>query len=347
MSRPRKEDVKVPVRRRIAQALWEAMAEMPYEDIRVMELAKRAGINHNMIYYYYKSVREMAMDALTTELADRRLQDALYDLLTGADTDAAASLAQRRRSKEDAPKTPAEKLQIAQLYAAADADGLRKALEDEILNGWLSKIGLKKDQLTAEEQLSLSFLLGGLADLLAAPDAKKTPAVLLAAAEGPVQEAFGSVLKALAARPDCAPEEAPAPAAEEEVKAPARKTAVKTEAKKPAAKKTEDAAPAKMPAAKTAAKKPAAAAEAKKQTPAKKPAASAAAKKAAEEKKRKEAERLEAARLEAERLEAERLEAERKEAERLEAERLEAERKEAERLAAEQEDSRDMEVWML
>ncbi len=333
MSRPRKDEIRVPVRRRIAQAFWDALGEMPYGDVRVMDLAKRAGINHNMIYYYYNSIPEMAVDALRTELADRRLQDALYDLFTGAQTaDAAEVFAPSRRSAKDDTKTSLpRKRQIAQLYAAAGADTLKQALTGEIRRGWLDRIGLEDSQLSAAEQMQLSFLLGGLCELLAAPETMKTPSLLADAAKGAPGDAFRGVLSALASRPDCVPKEAPSVPAESETPAAAKKPAVKAAAKKPAAK----APAAKKPASKAAEEKPKTAkkstAEEKPKTAAKKPAADAAAKKkAAEAAAKKRAE-------EKKRLEAERLEAERLEAERLEAERLEAER----------EDSREMEVWML
>ena len=65
---------------RLAEAFWGMLSEMPYSEIKVVSLARRAGASPNTLYYHFGCVADLARYALEAEL-DARL---VSDLLAGA-----------------------------------------------------------------------------------------------------------------------------------------------------------------------------------------------------------------------------------------------------------------------
>ena len=53
MARPRKDQEGPTAVERMEEAFWEILAEKPYAQITVSEIAKRAQVNKNAFYYHF------------------------------------------------------------------------------------------------------------------------------------------------------------------------------------------------------------------------------------------------------------------------------------------------------
>ena len=52
MARPKRDPDKKTAFERIEDAFWDILSEKPFDKITISELSKRAGVNHNLLYYY-------------------------------------------------------------------------------------------------------------------------------------------------------------------------------------------------------------------------------------------------------------------------------------------------------
>lgn len=83
MARPKRHSSDLPAYTRIENAFWQLLEEMPFDKITVSALSRRAEVNHNMIYYYFDNIQDMAQklfDAIIT-LYQRPLGLAIKDTL--------------------------------------------------------------------------------------------------------------------------------------------------------------------------------------------------------------------------------------------------------------------------
>lgn len=55
---------------RMIEAFWKLLDEMPYSDITLMALIRRAGVNHNTFYYHFKNMASLAEAALENNLVE-------------------------------------------------------------------------------------------------------------------------------------------------------------------------------------------------------------------------------------------------------------------------------------
>ena len=61
MARPKHSENEPTAYQRISEAYWAELAEKDYSKITVTSLARRAGVNHNLLYYYFENIDEMAI----------------------------------------------------------------------------------------------------------------------------------------------------------------------------------------------------------------------------------------------------------------------------------------------
>ena len=64
MARPRKDQEGPTAVERMEEAFWEILAEKPYAQITVGEIAKRAQVNKNAFYYHFDGLGALAAQAL-------------------------------------------------------------------------------------------------------------------------------------------------------------------------------------------------------------------------------------------------------------------------------------------
>ena len=68
MARPRKDQEGPTAVERMEEAFWEILAEKPYAQITVGEIAKRAQVNKNAFYYHFDGLGALAAQALDSML---------------------------------------------------------------------------------------------------------------------------------------------------------------------------------------------------------------------------------------------------------------------------------------
>lgn len=74
MARPKANQPGPSAQEKLAAAFWDMLEESSYASLTVSGLAKRAGVNHNTLYYYYDNIEDMANKLFKEDL----LRDAMY-----------------------------------------------------------------------------------------------------------------------------------------------------------------------------------------------------------------------------------------------------------------------------
>lgn len=59
---------------RIQTAFWDLLAEKPFEKITIAALSKKAAVNHNLIYYYFENLYDMAEKLFKANQAEGQVQ---------------------------------------------------------------------------------------------------------------------------------------------------------------------------------------------------------------------------------------------------------------------------------
>lgn len=142
---------------RLAEAFWGMLSEMPYSEIKVVSLARRAGASPNTLYYHFGCVADLARHALEAEL-DARL---VSDLLAGA------------------PPYPdpmrERRLRRVTLAARSGSAELAGMLASSLRALWLEGAGVAESDLGDAQRRDLTFIFGGIVAVLGdetlAPDA--------------------------------------------------------------------------------------------------------------------------------------------------------------------------------
>ena len=133
---------------RLAEAFWAMLAEMPYADIKVVALARRAGASPNTLYYHFDGVADLARHALEAEL-DAAL---VSDLLAGAPP--APDLSRSRRMGRVA---------LAARSGSAELTGM---LASSLRALWLEGAGVGEAELDDAQRRDLAFIFGGIVAML-------------------------------------------------------------------------------------------------------------------------------------------------------------------------------------
>lgn len=152
MGRP-KADVQGPgAEERVVEAFWGMLAEMPFPDIKVAALARRAHVSPNTIYYHFDGIYDVARRALESDL-DSRFAGAVIM----GDTERLAKVGAEG----------AKRLGRMVAFARSGSAELTAMLLDELRGRWLDAVGLSEDELDDEQGQDLAFAFGGLLAMLA------------------------------------------------------------------------------------------------------------------------------------------------------------------------------------
>lgn len=157
MARPKKEPGTLSAKERIEEAFWELLVEMPYDQITIGALSRRASINHNTFYYYFKS-----MDAMAADIVERTVFPEVPSLLmTGLasgsiDTDALLEHEEYRRYFQ----------RICLLAGAHSTPRIVDRLKEAALSVWMSSLNVRLDDLGKQQRFLVAFLVGGILAVL-------------------------------------------------------------------------------------------------------------------------------------------------------------------------------------
>ena len=168
MARPKHIEGEPTAYDRIAEAYWAELAEKEYSKITITSLARRAGVNHNLLYYYFQNIDEMAIrffeDNTTGQFSARFFINAL---LQGKDVSPAID------------GSTLKKLQRVKLYARGDSAYLTGIFQKALINTWLDGSDQTWDMLSPEDRFDLLFVIGGLTTILGNAELSDTPDKML------------------------------------------------------------------------------------------------------------------------------------------------------------------------
>lgn len=133
---------------RLTEAFWAMLAKMPYADIKVVALARRAGASPNTLYYHFDGIADLARHALKAEL-DAGL---VSDLLAG--TPLTPDPARSRRMGRVA---------LAARSGSAELTGM---LASSLRALWLGAAGVNETCLDDAQRRDLAFIFGGVVAML-------------------------------------------------------------------------------------------------------------------------------------------------------------------------------------
>lgn len=157
MARPKKEPGTLSAKERIEEAFWELLVEMPYDQITIGALSRRASINHNTFYYYFKSMDAMAADIVERTVFPEVPSLVMTGLASGTlDTDALLEHEEYRRYFQ----------RICLLAGAHSTPRIVDRLKEAALSVWMSSLNVRLDDLGKQQRFLVAFLVGGILAVL-------------------------------------------------------------------------------------------------------------------------------------------------------------------------------------
>ena len=180
MARPKRQEGEPTAYDRIAEAYWAELSEKEYSKITISSLAKRAGVNHNLLYYYFQNIDEMAVRFFEENTqGEFSAQFLIQALLEGRDI----APALRENSLV--------RMQRVRLYARGDSAFLTGIFRNAVVKAWLDGTGKNWEDLSFEDRFDLHFVIGGLISILGTPELSDSPSKLL----GFTQREIGSAAR--------------------------------------------------------------------------------------------------------------------------------------------------------
>ena len=137
---------------RLKEAFWLLLSTTSYSQITVKKLSAIAKVNPNTFYYHYRSMDDLALDALNDEK--------LYEIPLLI-SDAILIKNQFALTKALEYITIGERWKRIRLFINSDSTVLRQHFYDTMEQFWLSLIGVSKEEMTETEYLDFSFILHG------------------------------------------------------------------------------------------------------------------------------------------------------------------------------------------
>lgn len=151
MARPKRVESTESARQRIEEAYWELLEEMPYSRITISKLSRKAAVNHNLIYYYYENIDDLAEKTFIKNVESGQPQMMISALLTNT--------VDVKMIMEDSLRQRA--IHRMRLYMRDDSAYLNGIARGMIFSEWLKSIGVSENELLPEERIDLNFIING------------------------------------------------------------------------------------------------------------------------------------------------------------------------------------------
>lgn len=178
MARPRRGEGPDAIER-MRDAFWAMLAEMSYTDIKVVQLAKRAGMSPNTLYYHFDGIGALARHALSAELDPQLAKE----LIAGGDI--GLSEDRMRRFARVA------------LAARSGSSELTSMLAATLRALWLAEAGLREGDLDDAARQDLAFVFGGVVSMLADETLGADPCSMAAFRERPLGQGVAQTMARL------------------------------------------------------------------------------------------------------------------------------------------------------
>jgi len=141
---------------RLEVAFWEMLAEVPYKELTMTALSRRAKVNHNTFYYYFDSLDDMA-----GEMIERNLVPELPAQIFAS----AQATAEATRLLGDS-YLQVRFRRICLLVGPHSATWIVDKLEKAVIALWLQAFGIDRSDLTRDDELRILFIFGGVLRVL-------------------------------------------------------------------------------------------------------------------------------------------------------------------------------------
>ena len=187
MARPRKSDNQISAYERIEEAFWRMLSEMPYSRITVSGLSKRAEVNHNLIYYYFENIDELAEKLFQANISEGLPQQFIGALLSGKlDTQALMN-----------NPTQMKHIMRMRLFMRDDSAYLNGIAKRAIMTEWAASANLSLDELTDAEKMDLNFIFSGVVSILGSKQFENDPHAAAGFITRPIGQGIIATLKNL------------------------------------------------------------------------------------------------------------------------------------------------------
>ena len=154
MGRPKKNESRAIDR--IAEAFWEMLETCDYRDITIKSLSAKARVNHNSIYYYFKSIDDLAERLFAREYESSICNELFAQMVSGS-----VDLPRLLHAEDDL-----RKFDHIRLFAASESSHLRSVFISNVRTGWLKHLGIPEDRLSPDDRMDIEFILNGVTAIL-------------------------------------------------------------------------------------------------------------------------------------------------------------------------------------
>lgn len=156
MARPKRNETTPSATEKIENAYWEMLAEDDYAHITIRSLTRKANVNHNLIYYYYDNIDDLAVKAFENTLSEKAFAKILS--IFTSQTSAWSILVEDPSLIENFFKV--------KLYIRGDSAFLTSIFRTGIKSVWLKQLCLTEQELDTSDQTDLDFIIAGLISVM-------------------------------------------------------------------------------------------------------------------------------------------------------------------------------------
>lgn len=193
MARPKRDAEEKKAFERIEDAFWQILSEKPYNKITISALSKAAGVNHNLIYYYFDNIDDMAK-----QLFERNMSAELPDCIIGLVFEGNISHEEILRSEE-----MLKRINRVRLFMRSDSAYLNGIVKERLQKGWLSAIGVEKSQLSHKNLVDLEFIFSGIVSIVGSSLFEENPESVATIYQRTLGKAVAETLKEFARQQVC------------------------------------------------------------------------------------------------------------------------------------------------
>jgi len=152
MARPKYSENDNHALSKIEDAFWSCLSENPYSKVTVVSVAKKAGLNHNTIYYYFKNINDIVsycFQNVAKVVLRKEVFFQIYDssfIVNASDIDSLTAEGWKKIS----------------LFAISESNYLLDIFYQSLKNYWLRAMNLNYSDLEIEEKMEIEYAVYGL-----------------------------------------------------------------------------------------------------------------------------------------------------------------------------------------
>lgn len=188
MARPKRDSGQMSALERMEEGFWQLLAERPFDKITITALSKRAVVNHNLIYYYYENLEDLARQMFERNMAGNLPQQLLSVILEG--------VASHEPFLEDAQLL--RRVGRVRLCMRSENAFLNGLIRERLQREWLTAVGLDRRQLSAQQQVDLDFLVSGIIAVVGSRHFEENLEAVATLYQRPLGKALAATLKGFA-----------------------------------------------------------------------------------------------------------------------------------------------------